>query len=56
MVKAKYYVSVCRVTGQVFICKVGVDGNLAMVFDHDGRTDYDNARKLVALLNRKGGK
>lgn len=51
--KASYYVSVCPVTKEVFVCKVGVDGNIAMVFDGDGRSAYENARKIVAALHRR---
>lgn len=54
--RAEYYVSVCPETKQVFICKVGVDNNLCMVFDHGKRSDTENARKIVDTLNRGGKK
>ena len=48
-----YYAHGCTETGRWFVCKPGVDNNMAECFEYDGRTAAENADDVVEALGLK---
>jgi hypothetical protein len=54
-VTPRYYGHQCVDTGRTFVCRAGVDNNVAETFEHDGLCALDWADKIASLLNKEKG-